>query len=114
MEIKETILQVLIAALSVIGFYGILHGLFESFLVPRQITSAVVILKAVTPEELDILLCEAHRAPFRRQRQGVVLVVSARLLEGCLGVDGVLREEYAEVAEKYGVRICLTDTDGNI
>ncbi len=107
MSIKETILQVTVAALAVIGFYGLLHGLFEAFLVPRQITAAVVLREAVPPEELDILLCEAYRAPFRRRRQGVVLVLPAELMTP--DTDGELAEAYAEVIQKYGVRVCPTD-----
>ncbi len=107
MSVQEIVFHVTAAALAVIGFYGLLHGLFEAFFAPRQITAAVVLREAVPPEELDILLCEAHRAPFRRRRQGVVLVIPTELMAA--DPDGELTEAYAEVIRKYGVRVCPTD-----
>jgi hypothetical protein len=106
MSVKETILQVAVAALSVIGFYGILHGLFESLLVPRELAAAVIITDPVTPDELDILLCEARRAPFGRGRR-VALVIPPALLECGMGEGGRLTEEYAETVEKYGAKLCI-------
>lgn len=106
MSVKEIILQVTVAALSVIGFFGILHGLFESLLIPRELATAVVITEALSPAELDILLCEARRAPFGRGKR-VVLALEPSLLTGELGEDGCLSEEYAEIVEKYGVSLCL-------
>ena len=46
MDVKQTIIQVIIAALAVIGFYGILHAIFETALCPKQITAAVVLVLA--------------------------------------------------------------------
>lgn len=100
MEIRETLIQVCAAALSVVGFYLLLHVLVESLLVPKQIITAVVIREETDPAELDILLCEARRAPFGRGRS-VALVIPAELLEGCMG------EEYRELAEKYQATVCV-------
>ncbi len=106
MSVKETIFQVVIAALSVIGFYGILHGLFESLLVPRELATAVIITSEITPAELDMLLCEARRAPFGRGKR-VILTVSSALLDSGMGAGGRLSEDYAEIVEKYGVSFCV-------
>ncbi|MBP3666819.1 MAG: hypothetical protein J6K29_07185 [Clostridia bacterium] len=107
MSVKETVFQVVVAALSVIGFYGILHGLFEVLLVPRELATAVIITEPLSPAELDMLLCEARRAPFGRGKR-VMLVLDPSLLEGQLGEEGRLFDEYAEIAEKYNVPISLT------
>ena len=108
MSVKETLFQVAVAALSVIGLYGILHGLFESLLIPRELGTAVILTHAITPCELDILLCEARRAPFGRRRR-VVLSIPAGLLREGMGEEGTLTEEYAELVEKYGATLCVCD-----
>ena len=100
MSAKEILFDVIVAALSVIGFYGVLHGVFESLLVPRELATAVLLEGEVSPEELDILLCEARRAPFGGNRR-VVLVVPVSLLDGVMGEGGALTEAYAEVLERY-------------
>ena len=106
MSVKETVFQVAVAALAVIGLFGILHGLFESLLVPREMGTAVILTQKITPCELDILLCEVRRAPFGRGRQ-VVLTIPAELLREGMGEEGRLTEEYAELVEKYEVTLCV-------
>ena len=106
MEIRETIFEITIAALAVIGFYGVLHGLLAVFLTPRELAVAVVVTRPVPPEELDILLCEARRTPCGRGKR-VVLVLSRRLWEESMKD----REDYAEVMERYGASLSfLEDT----
>ena len=104
MSVKETVFQVAVAALSVIGLFGILHGIFESLLVPRELGTAVILTQKITPCELDILLCEARRALLGRGKR-VVLAVPRPLWEGGMRDS----DEYAEVIEKYGVAVCLSD-----
>ena len=106
MSAKETILQVAVAALSVIGFYGILHALFACLLTPRELGTAVILTQPITPAELDILLCESRRALLGRGRQ-VVLSIPAELLREGMGEEGRLTEEYAELVEKYGATLCV-------
>ena len=103
MNVTETILQVAAAALSVIGFYGILHALLEALLTPRELAAAVILTRYVPPEELDILLCEAKRAPCGRGKR-VVLVLPLDLWETCMQEDG----EYRELTEKYGATLSVT------
>ena len=104
MDIRETVFQIVIAALAVIGFYGILHGLFAVFLTPRELAVAVVVSRLLPPEELDILLCEARRTPCGRGKR-VVLVLSRRLWE-----EGMKETEgYAEVMERYGATLCFME-----
>jgi hypothetical protein len=108
MSVKETILQVTVAALAVIGFYGVLHALFACLLTPRELAVAVVVDRPMPPEELDILLCEARRTPVGRGKR-VVLLLSSAVLSRESDPDGELREAYAELVEKYGVTVCLCE-----
>ena len=108
MDVKLVLFQVLVAALSVIGFYGILHGIFESVLRPRQIVSAVEVRSMRDAADLDILLCEARRSPNRRRGDRLMLVVHAELMDGRMGRDGRLNEEYRELADRYGAEVSVT------
>ena len=104
MEIRETLIQISIATLAVIGFYGVLHGLLALFLTPRELAAAVVLTRALPSEELDILLCEARRTPCGRGKR-VMLVLPRELWEG--RVKG--KEDYAEIIQKYGATVCLVE-----
>ena len=104
MSVKETLLQITVAALSVIGCYGILHALLEILLTPRELAAAIVLTRPLPPEELDILLCEARRAPCGRGKR-VVLVLPTDLWEGSMRES----DEYAEIIEKYGATVALSD-----
>ena len=108
MDVVGTVMQVLLAILVVVGFYGFLHGIFETFLRPRQITSAVVVDTMTDAADLDILLCEAKRSPARQRGGRVALVIHADLMDGRMGEGETLREEYALLAEKYGAEVCVT------
>lgn len=106
MDIRETLFEITIAALAVIGFYGVLHGLLAVFLTPRELATAVVVSRPLPPEELDILLCEARRTPCGRGKR-VVLVLPHGLWEEVMKNT----EGYAEVLERYGASLCfLEDT----
>ena len=107
MSVKETVFQVVVAALSVIGLFGVLHGIFESLLVPRELGTAVILTRKITPCELDILLCEARRAPCRRASRRLFLIVSSELMDGTVGEAGKLNEEYAALAERYGAEVAF-------
>ena len=109
MYVWEILIKVTIAALSVIGLYGILHGLLEFLSVPGSIASAVLLSHSVSPEEVDMLLCEARRTPFGGGHRRLLLVLDVRLLEGNMGEEGRLRAEYVAVAEKYDAQICLLE-----
>ena len=108
MGVAGTVAQVLLAVLVVVGFYGLLHGVLEVFLRPRQITSAVIVDAWMDPADLDILLCEAKRSPSRRRGRRVALVINAELMNGSMGEGTTLKEEYALSVEKYGAEVSVT------
>ena len=107
MSIPEIILQVTVAALAVIGCYGVFHGILEALFTPRELVSAIVLTESVVPEELDVLLCEARRAPSKRSKR-VILALAPELLQGSMGEDGRLYPPYAEVAEKYDATLFVS------
>ena len=107
MDAEIIITEVIVAALAIIGGYGILHACLETWLRPRELAVAVRLTREVEAGELDILLCEARRAPWSIRRREVILILPVELLDGRMGEDGRLYEEYAELAEKYEVEVCL-------
>ena len=107
MEAWEILVEVAVAALAVIGGYGILHACFEILLRPKEIAVAVRLREPVDEVELDILLCEARRAPWTPRGQEVILVIPEELLDGRMGEQGRLYEDYAAIAEKYEVEVCV-------
>ncbi len=109
MSVIQIILQVLVAALAVIGAYAILRVATISAIASRQVTSAVVLREAVDEVTLDILLDEAMRAPGRRRGQRVALVIARPLLAGPMGKDNTLAPDYAAVAERYRAEILVAD-----
>ena len=112
MSVKETLFSIIVAALTVIGFYGVLHGLLEILLTPRELATAVLLEQEVTPEELDVLLCEARRTPFGGGRR-VVLVLPSSLGQGSMRKVESLPEGYAEILEKYGAALSIGYVDAD-
>ena len=110
MDIGQTVAQVFVAALAVIGFYGILHTIVETALRPRQMTTAVVVQTVKDAEDLDILLCEASRAACRGAKSRLFLIISSDLMDGRVGEAGKLKEEYAVLVERYGATICFLES----
>lgn len=109
MEALQIIAEVFVAALAVIGAYGILRELLLATAASRQVTVAVVLWDAVDEVSLDILLDEAMRHPRRRRGQRTALVLSRHLLRGEMGEDGALFPAYAEIVDRYRVAVWVAD-----
>ena len=109
MEALQIIAEVFVAALAVIGAYGILRELLLATVASRQVTVAVVLWDAVDEVSLDILLDEAMRHPRRRRGQRTALVLSRHLLRGEMGEDGALFPAYAEIVDRYRVAVWVAD-----
>ncbi len=102
MPVIQTLAEILVALLAVVGFYAILRLLAASLLCPRQVVVALLLEQAVDAETLDILLDEARRNPARRRGARVTVFVSRALLDGRMGEDGRLHATYADVLARYG------------
>ena len=109
MDALQIILEVTVAALAVVGAYGILRELMLSAVASRQVAVAVILGEAVDEVSLDILLDEAMRHPCRRRGQHTALVLSRHLLCGEMGEDGVLFPPYEAIVERYGVKVLVAD-----
>ncbi len=101
MSAVQIVIEVIIAVLSVVGFYSILRALAASCLTPRQVTTAVVLQEAVDEFSLDILIDEAMRNPLRRRGGRVIVLVSRALMDGRMGYGDTLLPPHAEVMERY-------------
>ncbi len=113
MPILQIILEVLVAALAVIGAYGLLRETVLSAIASRQVTVALVLREPVDEVALDILLDEAMRHPRRRRGQRIALLVSRPLLCGPMGEDGVLAPAYREVVLRYRAEVFVAEPAGD-
>ncbi len=113
MGIWGTVLEVGIALLAVIGGYGMLRGLVEAGLCPRELRVAILLLEAddvPNVETLDILLGEAARHPARRRGQGTLLLLTPSQLADITGLNGRLLSPYAELLTRYAAEIRIVAT----
>ncbi len=99
--------EIIVALLSVIGFYTILRVVADRWLCSHRVVVSVLIRETVDDGELDMLLSEATRHPARRRGQRVVLMVAAELMDGRMGTDGRLAPAAAVVAARYGAEVGL-------
>ncbi len=108
MPILQIILGSLVAALAVIGAYGVLRETMLSAIASREVTAAVVLWEAVDEVALDILLDEANRHPKRRRGQRVALILSPDAFAGMSGADGALLPVMTEIIDRYRAELFVT------
>lgn len=108
MQIIVTVMEVVLAALAVVGLYSLLCELFERVLIPRdcRLTAAVFLYHREDVERLDILLAEARRHTARRRGMPPVLLIDTALLPQITDAHGEVLPELAEVIERYGA-LCV-------
>lgn len=104
--IVQTVMEILMILMAVIGFYCVLREVTDSLLLPRQVTAAVVLHEPVGADSLDILLSEAIRHPVRRRGRRVLLLIPRNVSESWLTAD------ISEVIERYHAAVLAVDTDG--
>ncbi len=107
--VLQIVMEVLVAALAVVGAYTILRESILGVVASRQVRVAVVLQEAVDEVSLDILLDEALRHPCRRRGGRIVLLMSRHLLAGEMGEAGVLSPSYGEIVERYHAEVFLVD-----
>ena len=102
MMIFNTLLAVTVSMLTVFGLWCAIKLASEALLVPRCIMTAIEIKDEKDAEMLDVLLQQAHSAFFRQGKGRTVVLISPKLLEGCLGTQGTPGEELLGLLARYG------------
>ena len=102
-------LVITVALLAVIGLWCSLSILLELLFPCEQVTLAVRVRYKQDADMLDMLLHEAESAFLRRGRTRLVVLISASLMDGTVGVGEELLEPYAEVIEAFGAECYLIE-----
>ena len=102
-------LGIAVALFAVIGLWCTVSILLELLLPCEQVTLAVRVQNKQDADMLDMLLHEARSAFLRRGRTGIVVLISASLMDGTVGVGEELFDSYAEVIDAFGADCYLID-----
>ena len=99
-------LQIIIAALSVMGFYFCLKTIASLIFTSKQIASAIVIEDKSQLHDLDILLEDASGALFATRRRRIAVFMPPQIWNDCRDSEKALAKELIECfgAEFYLIR----------
>jgi hypothetical protein len=97
----KLVLELVIAAMAVIGFYTVLCAWGELFSVARPLTVAILVETDAELEGLDVWLAEAAKRTKGRGQAPVVLVAPSAAVR-FLADDGRPAPAYAVLLERYG------------
>ena len=98
-------LQIIIAALSVLGFCFCLKTLASLIFASKQIAAAVIIENGEDLKALDLLLADASDALFASWRRRLAVIVPAELWESCDEKERITAEERIR---SFGAEIYIT------
>lgn len=107
--ILNTLLAVTVSMLAVFGLWCAIKLASEAWLTPRCMMTAIEITNEKDAEMLDVLLQQAHSAFFRKTKGRTVVLISAGLLQGCLGTDGVPDRALLELLARFGAIYRIID-----
>ena len=102
MYILETLLAVTVSMLAIFGLWCALKLIGEILFSPKCLVAAIELKNEKDAEMLDVLLQQAHSAFFRQGKGRTVVLISPKLLEGCLGTQGTPGEELLGLLARYG------------
>ncbi len=102
------ILEISAALFAVFGFYCALRTVADLFWAPKQLYAAIEVQNKEDAEMLDVLLHEAYSAFFRKGHR-IVVLLSASLMDGTVGVGEELFDAYSDLLERYGAECYLID-----
>ena len=89
-------LQIIIAALSVLGLYFCLRTIASLMFTNKQITAAVIIDNEKQLENLEFLLSEAEEAIFAARGRRLAVFIPANIWEECGSQSQSLVKEISE------------------
>ena len=95
-------LQIIIAALAVLGLYFCLKVLASLIFTSRQIAATVIIESEKQLEALDLLLSEADSALFATRRRRLAVIVTRSFWDACCDKK---RVEAKELIDRYGAEL---------
>ena len=98
-------LQIIIAALSVMGFYFCLKTIASLIFTSRQIAATVIIESKKQLYDLDLLLSEASTALFATRRKQIAVIVPDDVWNACSEKE---KYETKELTKFFGAKLYFT------
>lgn len=98
-------LQIIIAALSVMGFYFCLKTLASLIFSGKHIAAAVMISDKKQLRELDLLLDSASSALFATRGRRIAVIIPREIWEECKDDE---KDPAKELAESFGAELYIT------
>ncbi len=106
---SKIIIDIAVALFAVYGFFCALRLLADLLWAPRQLAVAVTVQNREDADMLDVLLHEADSAFFTNRNAPIIVLVSAALMDGTVGLGEELFDTYADLLEEYGAECYLID-----
>ena len=100
-------LQIIIAALSVLGFYFCLKTIASLIFTSKHIAAAVIIEAKEQLRDLDILIPEASGALFTARRRRLAVIVSKGIWNACNENEKHCAEE---IIDSFGAKLYFVST----
>lgn len=107
----RTFFEVGIALLAVYGIACAARTLTEWIFPQKNLAMAVQIRTKEDAWAMDLLLREARSSVIRRGKSRLIVLVSSSLMEGTVGEDEMLFDEYEALIDQYGAECYLIDMD---
>ena len=100
-------LQIIIAALTVLGLYLCFKTLASLIFTSRQITSAIIIENKEQLLDIDLLIPEAEDALLFKRRRGAAVIIPENIWKTCSKKE---RSFAIESANSFGARLYFCET----
>ena len=100
-------IQIIIAALSVMGIYFCLKTIASLIFTSRLISAAIIIENTDQLPELDMLLSDAESALFATRGKRLAVLIPKKIWNAC---PEEKQEYICEIARTYGAILHFTDT----
>ena len=99
--------QIIIAALTVLGFYFCIKTLASLIFTSKQIAAAIIVEGKRQIEDIDLLLTEASSALFAVRRQRIAVIISKGVWNACNKNEKKFAEE---MINNFGAELFFIDT----
>ena len=103
------ITEIGVAMLAVFGFCCALKMLLDLLFSSDRISVAIEVMEKKDADVLDLLLREAQALSLGKGRPRLVVLISAALMDGTVGVSDELSAHYAAMIDQYGADCYLID-----
>ena len=107
----QMLLELGVAMLAIYGLSCAARVLTEWIFPQKRLVMAVELCTEEDARDLDLLLSMARTSVMRRGRGRICVLISTELMQGQMGQDLTLYEEYEALLEQYGAECYLIEVE---